>query len=367
VSSASIDGGATSRWYIDALDAAAGRAFITKRAEGQTLAELVAPPVFVTAPYFLAEPLSNPATALAAARAGFQLGVFTVRDRQVAFWTLEDAIEFVRRIYARVGGTGRDGGGERRLVPAPDKGGDDSGGISLPLPQRQKFAVVLRAIEDFSQIAETPDDKRKHRREEFSWRPIVDSIQPQDWDDLLDWGLYNLRRNLNSLRPQLTNDEVDALTQRYDDAVLAVGRKFHHHLHRIHTQFPWMFVNFQDSLVDRFDLLASIPSPRTGMARASPPVSLAEVLALVVATPVFVGTSLERLAVALVAASVLAHLPTMSSDGYVGNLGAAVLSAGRSGAVWLADSWPRVVQSKAAEEIIRDVTIGGAAGAVAGP
>jgi hypothetical protein len=341
------------RWFIDALDPAAGRAFISKRAADTTLAEAGAPPLFVAAPYFVAEPLADPATALAAARSGYQVGVFATPERPLPFLTIEEAVEFVRRIYARVGGTGRDGGGggEGGAVPTPTEGGGPADGAAVP--EMPKLKEVLLEIAEFSRIAEKDDDKRKVPRPELPWRHTIESIQATDRDKLLDWALNYYWQYLEWMKARMAYEPWLELTERYNDAVFLVGGQFGGHLKWTRKLAPWPFVFSEYARVDRFDLLSLLPAPPKSVAGGPTPTSLAELLALATASPEFIGNSLERLAIALMAAAIVAYQVAGPIDGAVGGYRQPDLSAGRAGAVWLADNWPRVVQSKEAEALIR--------------
>jgi hypothetical protein len=86
-------------WRIDAWDSLAGRAFLCRRpADEQRAPDLDQSTVFVGPPFFQPEPLASRAPGFAACRGTFQAGLF-VDGEEVAFETLADAIEFVRRGY----------------------------------------------------------------------------------------------------------------------------------------------------------------------------------------------------------------------------------------------------------------------------
>jgi hypothetical protein len=99
-------------WRIDALDPRGGLAFASYRSadlltDDQSSAD--GPGVFIEAPDFRVENISSRAIGLAAGERSFQIGLF-LRDSEVAFETLADLVEFVRRCYLRgAGGGGADG------------------------------------------------------------------------------------------------------------------------------------------------------------------------------------------------------------------------------------------------------------------
>jgi hypothetical protein len=110
-------------WRIDALDGRAGRAFASLRPADllSSLPELNQSCVFVAAPYFQPEAVSSRATALAATRGSFQLGIFDGAGGEVGFPSLEALLEFVRRVYLRAGG-GDPGAGPAPGVPPRPEG-----------------------------------------------------------------------------------------------------------------------------------------------------------------------------------------------------------------------------------------------------
>ncbi len=122
-------------WRIDSLDPTAGSAFASWRDEtlfeGDTLEE--APVFYIGAPSFQAQPVANRGVALAAERHGFQLGLLDDKG-EVAFQTLDDVAEFVRRLY--LVSTRRDGtpDGGASAVPRP-RGGPLGGGELVRPPE----------------------------------------------------------------------------------------------------------------------------------------------------------------------------------------------------------------------------------------
>ncbi len=92
-------------WHLDALDARAGLAFASNRDADLSgdLLDMQALAVFIAAPDFTPETLASRATGLAATRGSLQLGLF-LEEGEVAFATLDDVVEFVRRCYLAGGG-----------------------------------------------------------------------------------------------------------------------------------------------------------------------------------------------------------------------------------------------------------------------
>ena len=95
-------------WFIDALDADGGIAFASFRrldGDGEEHA------VVVTPPYFHPSPVSHRAISLGAINRGAQSGVY-VDGREVAFESLDQLVEFVRKAYF--------GGGPNGSAPNPE-------------------------------------------------------------------------------------------------------------------------------------------------------------------------------------------------------------------------------------------------------
>jgi hypothetical protein len=144
-------------WYIDALDPRGGLAFTSHRdadlfprqSGRDETAALDQQTVFLSPPYF--QPSRGPtrAVALAAARGSFQSG-FVLGEDEVPFATLEDVIEFVRRVYmSSVGGDGGGGGagggeGETPGPRFPIEGGGE-GGEPIQGPPGLRDAVSIFA------------------------------------------------------------------------------------------------------------------------------------------------------------------------------------------------------------------------------
>ncbi len=94
-------------WYFDAIDARAGRGFVTWRAADLDRAEWLADGCyFVGPPDFEPDHVASRAIALSAARGSFDLGLLD-GEGEIPFPTLAAAADFVRRGYLR--GSGSDG------------------------------------------------------------------------------------------------------------------------------------------------------------------------------------------------------------------------------------------------------------------
>jgi hypothetical protein len=118
-------------WYIDSIEPRGGLAFTTRRdAEKSDRPLEEGATVFMTAPAFEAELVGSRAIALAAERAGFQVGVI-LRGEELPFPTLEAVRDFVRRVYVFNGPDRTPGLGGTAEEPPVDKG---SPGGSMVLP-----------------------------------------------------------------------------------------------------------------------------------------------------------------------------------------------------------------------------------------
>jgi hypothetical protein len=113
---------ATPFWRLDALDALGGLAFLSYRMAETQAGEIEAsiPAVFARAPTFDPVNLTSRTIGLAASRRSFQAGLF-IREEEIGFPELGDAIEFVRRCYAG-GGGGAGAGPGGGLPPVPPEG-----------------------------------------------------------------------------------------------------------------------------------------------------------------------------------------------------------------------------------------------------
>jgi hypothetical protein len=100
-------------WYIDALDADAGIAFASFRPaeDGQEREYGNEHAVVVAAPHFQPSPVSHRALSLGAIGRGAQSGVYTANN-EVGFTSLDQVVEFVRKVYV--------GGGAGGSAPSPD-------------------------------------------------------------------------------------------------------------------------------------------------------------------------------------------------------------------------------------------------------
>jgi hypothetical protein len=148
------------RWKIDTLDPRGGLAFATWR-EDDLIADVPAaadtPCIFVGAPEFRPEAVSNRSVALGAGRAAFQTGFFhgegaTVSE--VAFPSPEAVAEFVRRTYIRSGGgDGAEGGpstSPRRPVPSASE-------FLYALRKTPLHAEIMDRIREFRTLSKMPD------------------------------------------------------------------------------------------------------------------------------------------------------------------------------------------------------------------
>ena len=152
-------------WYIDSIDPRGGSAFITRR--GPDLAE--DPPAlergitaFLAPPAFQPEFLESRGPGFALARAHGQLGLF-LDQKEVPFERLEEASEYVRRVYLRgsAGDTPLEGGGEGVFPLPPGEGGSPKGApdvLSRPLPARAGDPVNLITV-FVDALAPEPDNQ----------------------------------------------------------------------------------------------------------------------------------------------------------------------------------------------------------------
>ncbi|MBP8116445.1 MAG: hypothetical protein KAY09_01820 [Nitrospira sp.] len=101
-------------WFIDAWAVLDGYAFASFRRPDSLDADVA---LFVAPPYFEPEPVASLATALGATRGHFQEG-FRTETGEVAFGTLEEVIETIRRAY-RAGGLDIDGTPLQAVRPPP--------------------------------------------------------------------------------------------------------------------------------------------------------------------------------------------------------------------------------------------------------
>jgi hypothetical protein len=133
-------------WYIDAWNVVGGQAFASfrEREEEGKKAGRAEGGVFLGAPYFEPEWTSNPSTALAAARAAFQPGFWNDDGAEVAFTSLEEVRELVRRAYIAGGGGGM---GPDGVVP-PEPPPDLEPSIDLPPVEPESLEPWQRQADD---------------------------------------------------------------------------------------------------------------------------------------------------------------------------------------------------------------------------
>jgi hypothetical protein len=117
-------------WYIDAWSVLDGIAFASQRGPRDWDAPVLTPAVttvLIGPPDWRAVGIAKLTTALAATRGTFQEGVFDEEDAEIAFDSLDDVREVVRRAYL-AGGLGLDDPGEAApFTPEihPKSGGED--------------------------------------------------------------------------------------------------------------------------------------------------------------------------------------------------------------------------------------------------
>lgn len=111
-------------YYIDALDADGGPAFVSLREDGLRLASLqhTCTAWHLAAPDFEPVTVGGVAVGLAATVRGHQLALTVDGEVEVPFFTLDKVASFVRRLYLAGGGSGGDGAGPTP-PPVPEGGG----------------------------------------------------------------------------------------------------------------------------------------------------------------------------------------------------------------------------------------------------
>lgn len=171
-------------WYIDSIDVLAGMAFASERApdllskSGETFEP--AGQAFIAPPDFAPEIGVSRATAFAAARGSFQLGLF-IDEEEVPFPSLESLAEFVRRAYLRGGG----GDDPRGVVPPVPEGGPDlSGAVGIEREDREFYSDpsdpsdpivrLVARVGDFR--AESVKIDRAAGADQFAW--LVGTASP---------------------------------------------------------------------------------------------------------------------------------------------------------------------------------------------
>lgn len=148
-------------WYLDVLDPLGGLAFASHRQSDKQAKRLDATPpaVFIGAPTFQPIGVRSRSVGFAAARRGFQSGLFIGGD-EVGFPELEDVIEFVRRCYQNGGGgagAGAGGGGAPPLRP-------EVPGPELPLLPDMKLDGDGRAADGLSAMTSLRSNFRSYKK-----------------------------------------------------------------------------------------------------------------------------------------------------------------------------------------------------------
>src|SRR5256885_2374086 len=87
-------------WFIDAWAVMDGFVFASQRASETILAKRT---VFVAPPEFEPMPVGKISTALRATRGAFQRGFRSVEGDEIAFSSIEEVIDLVRRAYLAAG------------------------------------------------------------------------------------------------------------------------------------------------------------------------------------------------------------------------------------------------------------------------
>jgi hypothetical protein len=121
------------RWFIDALDADGGIAFASFRRvdEGDDDVFGEENAVVMAAPHFHPSPVSNRALSLGAINRAAQSGVY-VDGREVSFDSLDQLVEFVRKVYVGGGANGSAPNPETPPVPPEGPRGDGPPGVERP-------------------------------------------------------------------------------------------------------------------------------------------------------------------------------------------------------------------------------------------
>lgn len=152
--------GDSPKWRIDTLDGRGGLAFASWRTsdleDGTALSDR--PTFYFSPPAFTPLPVASSATALAAERHGFQLGLFDA-DGEIPFDSIADVAEFVRRLYLGSGRSdGTDGGGTPPVPPPPTGEPPDIG----PMTEEWRESQFNSDVSEFlSSIEKTPRGRAK--------------------------------------------------------------------------------------------------------------------------------------------------------------------------------------------------------------
>jgi hypothetical protein len=137
------------RWFIDALDADGGIAFASFRRvdEGDDDVFGEENAVVMAAPHFHPSPVSNRALSLGAINRAAQSGVY-VDGREVSFDSLDQLVEFVRKVYVGGGANGSAPNPETPPVPPEGPRGDGPPGVERPEDPEEMYEAS-RAIIDW--------------------------------------------------------------------------------------------------------------------------------------------------------------------------------------------------------------------------
>jgi hypothetical protein len=227
----------TQAWFIDALDARGGLAFTSRRPADLLTDDPVldAPCVFVGPPIFRPEMVSNRSIGFAATRGSFQLGLF-LREAEVAFPSLEDVVEFVRRAYLRGGGGDAAGGAGSGVPPRPE--GEPKGGEPLE-PERilgtegGEGKTILDTLLKDADVLEREAGLLKYKKDvPFETRRFKPSFStpghaPADGKNILTVGALELILELIRRFPVKGSDEQIMFwwdsAERLGRAVAAIG------------------------------------------------------------------------------------------------------------------------------------------------
>jgi hypothetical protein len=139
---------AISKWHIDAWAVRDGAAFASRREFNSREAENT---VFIAVPDLEPVPVGRLATALSATRRSFQAGLWNENGVEIAFESLEQIAELVRRAFLASGlGFGGSAaplpGGERPAPGGSDEGSApmESGGSPPELSTTRKQSLTLK-------------------------------------------------------------------------------------------------------------------------------------------------------------------------------------------------------------------------------
>ena len=206
-------------WRIDALDARGGLAFATWRGsdddEAVDGADLYPRCIFVGAPGFQPEVVTNRSIALSSSRGLFQTGLY-IENEEVTFPTLAALVEFVRRSYLTgAGGDGSDGGGGEG-APRPETPPDltsPPGEFVMAEAERSMVKAFADASNRF--VALIGDTPRGEAKSMTDWPPPVgadaagsEPSQFKDGTEILAFGASTLLFELLQRLPLHGDDEA---------------------------------------------------------------------------------------------------------------------------------------------------------------